>query len=312
VNPYDILQVSPKADAQVIRAAYRSLMQRYHPDKNPLDAQAAQMSISINSAYELLCDPHRKAVLDAELASSVAEPRSTATAPAQKAPRIQRGGKNVNGITKRYAVLMPIAALLACVALVWGAVSGLRQDPSAASPATQLSGIRTQIENPKTTETERRRLFALKQNLLEQHADLAAAERSERLDDLAARSLALLTEPLTVRLTPLPSSELPSTQLLLPEITLVLGSFDAQKLQAHVAKHRARIVDDLRQQLALQSAVLPLGLDAEVRIKRVVRDAVMASLEIRAQETYPSTYFESPARHGVVDVIFPNGFAALK
>ena len=32
---YDILEVSHTASPEVIRAAYRSLMQRYHPDKNP-------------------------------------------------------------------------------------------------------------------------------------------------------------------------------------------------------------------------------------------------------------------------------------
>ncbi len=32
---YDVLQVSPNADQDVIKAAYRSLVQRYHPDKNP-------------------------------------------------------------------------------------------------------------------------------------------------------------------------------------------------------------------------------------------------------------------------------------
>jgi hypothetical protein len=312
VNPYDVLQVSPRADAQVIRAAYRSLMQRYHPDKNPQDAQAAQMSANITQAYELLSDPQRKASLDAELLSADAVLPLTPAVPARNSLRDARTGKQSGLRSGRYTLLIPVAAVLTCIVLVWSAVRVVSKNFSSAPPAQQLNDIRSQIDKAQTTEAERRRLFALKQSLIERHPDLAVSERSLRLDDLAARSIALLVEPLAINLAPSPGLVLPNIQLLLPEITLVLGSFDAQNLQAHIQKHRGRIIDDVRQQLALQSAALALSSDAEARIKKVIRDAVMASLEIRAQEAYPSTYFESPARHGVVDVILPKSFAAIK
>jgi curved DNA-binding protein CbpA len=313
-NPYDVLQVSPKADAQVIRAAYRSLMQRYHPDKNPLDAQAAHLSASITQAYELLSDPQRKAALDAELRGT-GTGSGLAAAPASRSRSRSvagRTGKPALPSDKRYALVLPVIAVLICIALVWGAIRGLSNHFSFAPPAQQLSDIRLQIENGQTTEAERRTLFARKLSLLEQNPDLAATERSLRLDDIASRSLGLLTEPLEVRLAGPLNTALPSAQLLLPEITLVLGSFDAPRLQAHIQKHRARIVNDLAQQLASQSAALALSADAEQRIKRAIREAVIASLEIRVQDTYPSTYFESPGRHGVVDVILPKSFVALK
>jgi curved DNA-binding protein CbpA len=311
VNPYDILQVSPKADDEVIRAAYRSLMQRYHPDKNPHDEQAAEKSASITQAYELLSDPQRKAALDAAISAENAMKRN-AVAHGGQALRHARPAKQADHPSRPRALLLPVAAALVCIVLVWWTVNGLLKSLSPAPPAQQLADIRSRIENVQTAEAERRKLFALKQSLIEQHPDLAASERSQRLDDLAARSVALLTEPLAVNLATSPSLAMPPVQLLLPEITLVLGSFDAPRLQAHIQKHRTRIVHDLAQQLALQSASLALSSDAEARIKRVIRDTVMASLEIRSVESYPSTYFESPARHGVVDVILPNGFAALK
>jgi DnaJ-class molecular chaperone len=34
-NYYDILEISPSASAEVIRAAYRSLSRKHHPDANP-------------------------------------------------------------------------------------------------------------------------------------------------------------------------------------------------------------------------------------------------------------------------------------
>jgi curved DNA-binding protein CbpA len=51
---YLVLQVDPSADPIVIKAAYRALARRYHPDGAAPDA--ARMS-EINRAYALLIDP---------------------------------------------------------------------------------------------------------------------------------------------------------------------------------------------------------------------------------------------------------------
>jgi curved DNA-binding protein CbpA len=56
-NHYDTLEVHPRASQEVIRAAYRSLMQRYHPDRNPGDVAAAARAASIAQAYDVLSDP---------------------------------------------------------------------------------------------------------------------------------------------------------------------------------------------------------------------------------------------------------------
>lgn len=54
---YELLEVSPRARAAVIKAAYRCLVQQYHPDK-AIDQQDTneQMSL-INHAYSILSDP---------------------------------------------------------------------------------------------------------------------------------------------------------------------------------------------------------------------------------------------------------------
>lgn len=62
---YDNLQVSRTASAEVIRAAYRTLAQRWHPDRNPQDrARAEWVTRIINAAYEALSDPARRAEHD--------------------------------------------------------------------------------------------------------------------------------------------------------------------------------------------------------------------------------------------------------
>ena len=67
MNYYEILEVSPAASPEVIRAAYKSLMQRYHPDRNPDDASAAVRATRVVQAYEVLSDAERRAAYDREL-----------------------------------------------------------------------------------------------------------------------------------------------------------------------------------------------------------------------------------------------------
>ena len=52
-DPYKILGIKPQASPQEIRRAYRSLVKKYHPDKNK-DAAAQEKFLAIQSAYEQL------------------------------------------------------------------------------------------------------------------------------------------------------------------------------------------------------------------------------------------------------------------
>jgi DnaJ-class molecular chaperone len=64
---YENLEVSPNASPATIRAAYRSLSQRYHPDKNPGDSEAARRMQQINAAFQILSARETRAAYDAEL-----------------------------------------------------------------------------------------------------------------------------------------------------------------------------------------------------------------------------------------------------
>lgn len=57
---YELLEVSPHASAQVIRAAYRCLTQSSHPDKNPGAVAAIERQTLLNQAYAVLSDPRKR------------------------------------------------------------------------------------------------------------------------------------------------------------------------------------------------------------------------------------------------------------
>jgi DnaJ domain len=57
-SPYEVLGVEPGATPEQIRAAYRQLAMRMHPDRNPgFVPEATQRFREIQAAYELLSDP---------------------------------------------------------------------------------------------------------------------------------------------------------------------------------------------------------------------------------------------------------------
>ncbi len=66
---YEILQVHPKAEPEVIEAAYRRLARLYHPDVSRRPDAAERMR-QINLAYEVLSDPQKRRAYDAARASN--------------------------------------------------------------------------------------------------------------------------------------------------------------------------------------------------------------------------------------------------
>jgi curved DNA-binding protein CbpA len=67
-DPYAVLGVPRTASEREIRAAYRELVARYHPDRhqdNPLKDLASEKLAEINRAYAALSNPARRSAFDA-------------------------------------------------------------------------------------------------------------------------------------------------------------------------------------------------------------------------------------------------------
>lgn len=64
IDYYDLLSVSRDADAATIKSAYRKVAMKYHPDRNPGDAEAEAKFKACNAAYECLKDPQKRAAYD--------------------------------------------------------------------------------------------------------------------------------------------------------------------------------------------------------------------------------------------------------
>jgi hypothetical protein len=75
-DPYEVLQVHRNAELDVIRAAFRTLARKYHPD---FGGTGARM-VSLNEAWAILGDPKTRATYDKAQAIGVMAAAASATA----------------------------------------------------------------------------------------------------------------------------------------------------------------------------------------------------------------------------------------
>lgn len=61
---YELLEITRGADDATIKSSFRKLAMRWHPDKNPGDAEAEARFKAINEAYDCLKDPQKRAAYD--------------------------------------------------------------------------------------------------------------------------------------------------------------------------------------------------------------------------------------------------------
>ena len=77
IDAYEVLQVHQKAELDVIRAAFRTLARKYHPDAGGTGSRMA----SLNEAWSVLGNPKSRAALDkAQSAAMAAAEASAASA----------------------------------------------------------------------------------------------------------------------------------------------------------------------------------------------------------------------------------------
>ncbi len=83
---YQLLEIRRGASLDELKAAYRSLARKLHPDLNPDDADAHQRFISLNQAYQIL--------LDRLQPSSTVETRDSVQPAAPNSPTTVRTDRN--------------------------------------------------------------------------------------------------------------------------------------------------------------------------------------------------------------------------
>ena len=118
MNYYEILRVSPDAPPEVIQAAYRALIKKYHPDTNR-SPNAAEFTHQLNEAYSVLSDAERRIRYDSELLYKFnsANPQNSKYTQDHKyeSGRKARDSEQTNGATTQPSAKKPMPVILASV-----------------------------------------------------------------------------------------------------------------------------------------------------------------------------------------------------
>lgn len=90
MNHYERLKVNPDAPIEVIRAAYRALAAKHHPDRHMQPGTSHGDMVALNAAYEVLADPESRAAYDAELAEAAESAATPDTGPPSRLQTLWR------------------------------------------------------------------------------------------------------------------------------------------------------------------------------------------------------------------------------
>lgn len=142
---YDSLKVARDAPAEVIRAAYRSLAQKYHPDRNTGNAEAERAMTVINDAYSVLSDPVQRRQHDLWIRQM-----ESAGAPAAGGARARRDEdgdleEDAGGLRRAMPWLAGLAAVGLAV-LLWPSGEAKRAPRADAAPAAAAVAARPLVQ----------------------------------------------------------------------------------------------------------------------------------------------------------------------
>jgi curved DNA-binding protein CbpA len=150
-NLYQVLGVQEDAEDIVIRAAYKALAQKYHPDKWSGDvSEATRLMAELNNAYKILSDPVKRREYDEGFHSGTTLHDQDIGADnedsSQTSFKVQRFSKSESSAT---VVVGPVLAVSALSLLVWWNSINQKEEPPVISNFSSLTSEKEISTAPK-------------------------------------------------------------------------------------------------------------------------------------------------------------------
>lgn len=271
MNHYDILEVSPKASAEVIRAAYKSLMQRNHPDRNADAVESTARAASIALAYDVLSDPERRCSYDETLLKRLqAEESPGGRSHGRSVSQLGRQGSSTTTMSWRtwYATMLIISIICA------GAAIFVLSKRSAA-PALAVQESRPSL--PRANETQ---VIAIEADRSAPHAltvPLPGAS-SESAVELQARTISSFVTDLSIELIPSDPAQSSSAHVLhIPNLGLRFTQ-GKSGLAQRVEAQRPLVIQHLLTTLGKAEYHELIKADGDLYLKKLIEEAVCAGI----------------------------------
>ena len=147
---YDTLGVSSRSDIEVIRAAYKALMRKHHPDHNRSDSNGVRAK-EINEAFAVLRDPAKRRRYDEMLQRERVQQSSPRPRPAPDPRPAPRRAAATSRWTLASVALIVVCGLLYLVAIGQQALAVSVLAPPATRAAPALKGA---LDQPSRSAAE--------------------------------------------------------------------------------------------------------------------------------------------------------------
>lgn len=282
---YDTLEVSPTASPEVIRAAYKSLMQRHHPDKNPdktpANAATAGRAALLAQAYGVLSDPEQRSAYDLRMRTQTM-PAHPSRVPTQAPPENRTAPRQQRAPAARDNSSWLVWLLILIVVLCGWLILSLSKKPTAPT-APQFSGS----QKPS--------------------GDAAPAASDGKPAATPKSTTVLLTTDLTVRLTG--GDPQVNRTLLIPAVRLQIGPTDAAQVSQYIAQRRDAITAQLADELALASYQELIKADGESYLRGLMLASVQHITGTPTPPGTPPAPNDLRSSYGVTAVVLPDSFS---
>ncbi len=284
---YDVLEVSPKASPEVIRAAYKSLMQRHHPDKVPDGTTGPGHAALISQAYEVLSDPQKRAAYDLRLQSAAPVAMTPDAAPAVSiAPRRVRVA--AQPAKSKQLQLGYAWFLIACIVVAGGI---LVLWPSRSVPPPPMPGAVAGVSALAGGNTARVPESAVSQA---QTSDVAAPQPVAQLNGFVS--------DLTVALVPSVAGA-PAHALHIPALGFRITGQDAGRWAQRLETDRAKVMYQLISELGRASYQDLAKADGDLYLKRFIESTVSTVAGLDAEPPNADGTLQKP-----LEALLPRGY----
>jgi hypothetical protein len=300
LSHYDTLEVSPKASAEVIRAAYKSLMQRNHPDKNADAAQATARAAIIAQAYDVLSDPQRRLAYDETLLRDLpVQVPAAEFAPGNAASRagLRRNIPAAPGWQTWYATV-----LILCIIGAGSAIMVLSKNKAARDPVAQHPGAAMASAPEKEVSANLPTPGALTPG----STATSGGETPEPQD----RTISAFATDLSVELiSPDPARPDVIHVLHIPSLGLVLVPGEAERLRPRIESQRSAILRQLLMTLSRAQYHELIKADGDLYLKRLVEDAVCEGIGLQGYGAWSNPTQTPPSRKWPLDALLPQAYS---
>ena len=287
MSHYDTLEVSPHASPEVIRAAYKSLMQRFHPDKHPGNSAVAQKAGLITRAYDTLADPIKRSAYDQSLSAAgqaeAAAPHSVRSRP----PDSTRSGRSLSQAAPAHN---------RAVGLFWGIVTVI----------VVAGGVSLWLLKSNTA---RKNLAALS---LQSSAKRGVSSAAPAMDQTP--KIFRLGTSLQVLVGASGNDPGRIYTLTIPALDVQIGSTDADEFARTLGQQREMLKTRLNERLALAQPDELLKTSGQQYLQKLMVDALVeitgtdTAQRLESPPASPQANEIASARYGVIGVVMPDGF----